>query len=136
MTDLEFLELKTIQLQSIVKELEERFKPHKRKFTLDGHLLGSIGEIYAHLTEGYILSTPSRKSYDTANDVQIKITQGKRILLTSDVEKLLVYKLEDDGKISKMYSGPSKHNIKLKSKKFIYLSKLKPNEDENLSSDL
>lgn len=136
MIDLEFLELKTIQLQSIVKELEERFKPHNRKFTLDGHLLGSIGEIYAHLTEGYTLSTPSRKSYDTTNDVQIKITQGKRILLNSDVENLLVYRLENDGKIQKIYSGPCLNNLKPNSKKFIYLTKLKQQNNENLSSNL
>jgi hypothetical protein len=34
-------------LYDVVRELEKEFVDEKRKFTLDGHLVGSIGEVVA-----------------------------------------------------------------------------------------
>jgi len=135
MSDLEFLQQKVIELQTIVSELEERFKNQKRKFTLDGHILGSIGEIYAHLTEDIDLYTPSHPVVDGCHkddinkQVQIKITQGKKILLTSCVDNLLVYKLEKDGIITKVYAGEGNSFFKEQPtnvKRHISLNSLKP----------
>jgi len=35
------------ELWKIVSRLENNYKKDDRKFTIDGHLLGSIGEVYA-----------------------------------------------------------------------------------------
>ena len=44
-SDFEFVKQKISELLLIVNELEERFPG--RKFTIDGHLFGSIGEVIA-----------------------------------------------------------------------------------------
>jgi len=41
--DMELVQIKIQELYSIVNELEDTFSG--RKFTLDGHLVGSIGEV-------------------------------------------------------------------------------------------
>ena len=56
-----------------------------RKFTLDGHLLGSIGEVVARQELGLELYGMSRKGHDgickTRGEVQIKITAKESIAM-------------------------------------------------------
>ena len=68
-------------LYCIVARLEALFPG--RKFTPDGHLVGSIGEaMAAHMFDLHLLSAAEpQHDATTANDqtrVQIKLTQGKR----------------------------------------------------------
>lgn len=96
------------QLYSIVKKLERRFKG--RHFTLDGHLVGSIGEVMAEYHYGLKLARASTKGYDaTTRDgrrVEIKTTQGKQVGLRSRPAHLVVLKLTDKGQIEEIYNGP------------------------------
>jgi hypothetical protein len=102
---------KVKQLNTIVNELEAEFEG--RKFTLDGHLLGSIGEVLAAYYYGIELSPTSTKAHDAitqdGRNVQIKITQTNSISLKYEPEYLIVFYLnKKTGEISEVYNGPGK----------------------------
>lgn len=96
------------ELYRIVHELERRFPG--RKFTLDGHLVGSIGEVVAARMYNLELLPASAPVHDaTAKDgrpVQIKATQAKSVGLRDEPEHLLVLQLHPDGTASEAYNGP------------------------------
>lgn len=95
-------------LYELVRQLEAHFP--ERKFTLDGHLVGSIGEVLAAHQYGLELLTGSAKGHDaTAPDkrqVQIKATQAKSVGLRSEPEHLIVLRLTADGTATEIYNGP------------------------------
>ena len=99
---------KVQMLYSIMRELEQTYP--NRKFTLDGHLIGSIGEVLA--AEHYnleLLPTGSECHDAVSSDgkmVQIKITQTQRVALSSKPDHLLVLKLYPDGSWCEVYNGP------------------------------
>ena len=68
------------ELYAIVNQLERDYNKHDRRFTLDGHLLGSIGEVYAAERYGIELAKSSSERHDGTTtderkrDVQIKVT--------------------------------------------------------------
>ena len=75
----------------IVGELEAEFPG--RHFTLDGHLVGSIGEVLAAYYYGIDLYEASTQRHDGSIDgreVQIKITQQDNILISEKPDYLLV----------------------------------------------
>lgn len=94
----------------ISSELEESFPG--RKFTLDGHLIGSIGEVLAAYHYGLELLPASAQRHDaTAQDgrmVQIKATQGSgHVALRSEPEHLIVLLLHSEsGEAQEVYNGP------------------------------
>jgi hypothetical protein len=97
-------------LHSAVRELEEEFIDEERNFTLDGHLVGSIGEVVAAYAFGLTLYPPGVQTHDAeASDgkkIQIKLTGGdKSIGLSSKPEYLIVLQLRDH-KFSVVYNGP------------------------------
>ena len=78
---------KVQQLIEIVKELEKDFPG--RHFTLDGHLVGSIGEVMASYYYGIELYKASAVAHDGEIDgkkVQIKITQQEDIVINHEPE--------------------------------------------------
>lgn len=92
-----------------VDELEKMFPG--RRFTPDGHLVGSIGESLASFYYGIKLLPPSSQGHDGMagnRRVQIKATQGRRIALSSEPEHLLVLLLTRNGKFVEFYNGPGK----------------------------
>jgi hypothetical protein len=95
-------------LYVIVARLEE-IAPG-RKFTPDGHLVGSIGEAVAAYAYGLELLTGSNKAHDArAHDgrlVQIKLTQGKVVAISYDCEHLLVLQLDREKGFIEVYNGP------------------------------
>ena len=95
-------------LYSIVRQLEERSPG--RSFTLDGHLVGSIGEVLAAHDYGLVLLPASAEKHDArAPDgrlVQVKATQVKRVGLYSQPQHLLVLRLDRDGTVQEVYNGP------------------------------
>jgi len=95
------------RLYRIVRELEDEFPG--RKFTPDGHLVGSIGEVLAENTYNLELFSSSSKTHDarTADGqmVQIKATQRKAVGLRSKPDILLVLKLMADGTVQEIYNG-------------------------------
>lgn len=100
--------LKIIELLHIVSELEDSFTG--RHFTLDGHLVGSIGEIMAAYYYGIDLYDASAPTHDgrtkDGREVQIKITQQDRVVINEKPESLIVLFLNrNTGEINEIYNG-------------------------------
>src|SRR4051794_18279082 len=80
------------RLYDLVGELERSFPG--RPFTLDGHLVGSLGEVLASHHYNLELLPCSAECHDaTTNDgrlVQVKATQGTTVALRSQPDHLLV----------------------------------------------
>ncbi|NNK77330.1 MAG: hypothetical protein HKP40_01325 [Litoreibacter sp.] len=81
-----------------------------RKFTLDGHLVGSVGEVVASFMFGLELSRASTMGHDAkapdGRQVEIKLTQGKSVAIRHEPEHLLVLSRPKGAKISVIYNGP------------------------------
>ena len=96
------------RLYTLVGELERHFPG--RKFTPDGHLVGSLGEVLAGYYYDLELLAASTERHDArARDgrmVQVKATQGKGVALRSEPEHLLVLALLRDGTVDEIYNGP------------------------------
>jgi hypothetical protein len=96
------------RIYAIVAELERLFPG--RKFTPDGHMVGSIGEVMARYVYDVELLPPSTKEHDArASDgrlVQVKTTQVDRIPLSHEPRHLLVLQLGPDGRVAEVYNGP------------------------------
>lgn len=100
---------KVKQLITIVNDLEKEFVG--RKFTLDGHLVGSIGEVLAAYYYGLELLPPSAKTHDAISldgkNIQIKITQADSVLITSEPDYLIVLFLDKESSdVYEVYNGP------------------------------
>ena len=95
------------QLYRIVAQFEKLFG---RPFTLDGHLVGSLGEVIAAHTYDLNLFPPSESGRDALStdgrSVEIKLTQGTSVSLRREPEHLLVLKLNRDGTTEEIYNGP------------------------------
>ena len=104
------VEEKIQQLYQIVDELEAAY-PEKH-FTLDGILMGNLGEVYAAERYGLRLLPEASKTHDaiTADGkyVQIKTTQGRHIGLYEEPELLLVLQVQRDGTFTEIYYGTGK----------------------------
>ena len=95
-------------LYRIVDRLESIFPD--RKFTPDGHLVGSIGEVIAARMFGLVLLPASAPDHDAraedGRQVQIKFTQGTRaVALRAEPEHLLVLRLAPDRSLEVVYNG-------------------------------
>ena len=94
-------------MNQIVDELEREFPG--RHFTLDGHLVGSIGEVIAEYHYGVDLYEASHEKHDGIVDnrkVQIKITQRNSVTISDRPDYLLVLYLTKQGKVYEVYNGP------------------------------
>jgi len=97
------------ELIGIVQELEADFPG--RHFTLDGHLVGSIGEVMAAYYYGIELYAASVIAHDGEIDgkkVQIKITQQDNIIISHEPKYLIVLYLCKDGRVFEVYNGCGK----------------------------
>jgi hypothetical protein len=97
------------KLLDIVRELENDFPG--RPFTLDGHLVGSIGEVmaaYYYGIELYAASTPAHDGEIDGKKVQIKISQQNKIAIYHEPEYLIVLYLTKSGDIYEVYNGPGR----------------------------
>lgn len=109
---------KVQQMIGIVSDLEEEFPG--RHFTLDGHLVGSIGEVMAAYYYGIELYRASAQVHDGVVDgreVQIKITQQDDIVINEEPEYLLVLYLTKKGDVYEVYNGRGKEPWKSASKR-------------------
>jgi hypothetical protein len=90
-----------------VAELEARYPG--RKFTPDGHLIGSIGEVVAAEALGltlYPMSQPGHDAYDANGDVQIKMTGGGHVGMYSTSNRLVVLRVVSPEAAEIVYDGP------------------------------
>ena len=96
------------ELYRIVEKLEAQYPG--RKFTLDGHLVGSIGEVIAERVFDLKLYPPSNPIHDgrtpEGKEVQIKLTGGKKIGLREEPNFLLVLRIVDPTHAEVVYNGP------------------------------
>jgi hypothetical protein len=98
------------QLYDIVRKLEH---VTGRKFTPDGHLVASVGEVWAREFFSLELyesqSNPEHDAKAPNGDlVQIKTTQGRSISICSEPQKLIVFSLKPDGSCETIFNGPGK----------------------------
>lgn len=81
-----------------------------RSFALDGHLVGSIGEVIAAYMFGLDLQRASTLGYDAIapdnREVEIKFTQGKSVALRHNPAHLIVLKRSRGGPVEVVYNGP------------------------------
>ena len=80
-----------------------------RKFTPDGHLVGSIGEVIAAEALGLTLYPMSRRghdAYDRDGDVQIKMTAGESVAMYATCDRLVVLKILSPEEAEIVYDGP------------------------------
>lgn len=94
-------------IYNAVDELQRRYPD--RKFTPDGHLVGSIGEVVAAEALGltlYPMSRPGHDAYDVNGDVQIKLTAGKRIAMYAECVRLVVLAIVSADEAEIIYDGP------------------------------
>jgi hypothetical protein len=80
-----------------------------RKFTPDGHLVGSIGEVVAAEALGltlYPMSQPGHDAYDANGDVQIKMTAGTRVCMYAQCDRLVVLRIVSPEEAEIVYDGP------------------------------
>jgi hypothetical protein len=90
-----------------VAKLEEQYPP--RKFTPDGHLVGSIGEVVAAEALGltlYTMSQSGHDAYDAEGDVQIKMTAGKSVAMRATCIRLVVLRVVCPEEAEIVYDGP------------------------------
>jgi hypothetical protein len=96
------------RLYMIVDELESLFPG--RKFTPDGHLVGSIGEVMAANLYNLKLLPASAQNHDAVSSsgvyVQIKASQGSMVALREEPQHLLVLHLNRQGGVTEVYNGP------------------------------
>lgn len=93
-----------------VAELDRLYGDHKRKFTPDGHLVGSIGEVIAAEALGLTLYPSSHSGHDAhdgkGGDVQIKMTAGKSVGMYATSARLIVIKVISPEEAEIVYDGP------------------------------
>jgi hypothetical protein len=80
-----------------------------RKFTPDGHLVGSIGEVIAAEALGltlYPMSQPGHDAYDSNGDAQIKMTAGTSIAMYATCDRLIVLRVVSPEEAEIVYDGP------------------------------
>lgn len=98
------------KIYEAVAELEALYP--ERKFTPDGHLVGSIGEVIAAETYGFQLLPMSMEGHDAIDSkgrlVQIKLTGGKRISMYGPSDRLVVMKLVRNSGVDVVYDGCGK----------------------------
>src|SRR5664279_4730254 len=91
-----------------VAELERLYPG--RKFTPDGHLVGSIGEVIAAQHFGLKLHGMSKHGHDAVDadgrEVQIKLTAGNSVSMFADCERLIVLRIVSPEEAEIVYDGP------------------------------
>jgi hypothetical protein len=95
------------QIYSAVAGLEKMFPG--RRFTPDGHMVGSLGEVYAAWRYGINLYPPSHPVFDGNKDgreIQIRTTQkDSSYVKAADGGTLLVLKIDKSGAFEEFYNG-------------------------------
>lgn len=102
-----------VELWAIVERLENDYFEDGKKFTIDGHLLSSIGEVYAKEKFKLELLKNSSEIHDaedklTGKKYQIKITQRNKVGIRKEPDNLIVIKIDKTGMPKIVYNGDGK----------------------------
>jgi len=95
------------KIYEAVEELQKLYPG--RKFTPDGHLVGSIGEVVAEKALGLTLCSMSEPGHDAIDAagrlVQIKMTAGRSIAMYADCDRLVVLRVVSPHEAQIVYDG-------------------------------
>jgi len=95
------------KIYEAVEELQKLYPG--RKFTPDGHLVGSIGEVVAEKALGLTLYSMSEPGHDAVDAdgrmVQIKMTAGRSIAMYADCDRLVVLRVVSPHEAEIVYDG-------------------------------
>jgi hypothetical protein len=97
------------KIYEAVAELEASYPG--RRFTPDGHLVGSIGEVVAAEALSLTLhpaSYPGHDAFDENGDVQIKMVEqsAKNVAFYASCARLVVLKIVSETEAEIVYDGP------------------------------
>ena len=93
---------------TIYRAVAELEATYPRKFTPDGHLVGSIGEVVAAEALAltlYPMSRPGHDAYDANGDVQIKMTARKSVAMYAECVRLVVLRVVSPEEAEIVYDG-------------------------------
>ncbi len=102
-------------LQNSVLKLKEHFPIKKSGFTLDGRLVGDIGEIVAQelfqikLYEKVVKYYDAETTYEPNLKIQIKATFKESLTYNHEPDYYIGIKLFEDGSFKVIYNGPGKY---------------------------
>jgi hypothetical protein len=141
------------QLLAITRALKEKYKHHCKSFTLDGKLVGDIGEVLVAEHYGLTLygdNTPVHDGFVTGDEnkkVQIKASFNNYFYFSKDLNNIPQYfiavQLKEDGTFEEVFNGlgaliydkmlshlpnERKHNYRLSVKKLQKLNNEPNNE--------
>jgi hypothetical protein len=84
----------------------------KRSFTIDGRLVGDVGEVVAALEYDLVLHDVSQPNHDAITSdgkgVQIKATFKESLTFRTTPELYLGFKLYPDGRHEEVFNGPGR----------------------------
>jgi hypothetical protein len=93
-------------------EMLQRVSSNSRRFTVDGRLVGDIGEIIAAREFEIELDQTQRSGHDAktrdGRDVQIKAAFGTSLTFTTEPDLYLGLKLFRDGSHELVFNGPGR----------------------------
>ena len=101
------------EVQAIYKAVRSLTKRYGRKFTPDGVLVGTLGEVLAEEKYDLELLPPKTKDFDAVDcrgrEVQIRCNQRNTTPIKNGATKgmLLALKLLPDGSIREIFNGPA-----------------------------
>jgi hypothetical protein len=141
------------QLLALTRALKEKYKHHNKSFTLDGKLVGDIGEVLVAEQYGLTLygdNTPVHDGFVTGDEnkkVQIKASFNNYFYFSKDLNNIPQYfiavQLKEDGTFEEVFNGlgaliydkmlshlpnERKHNYRLSVKKLQKLNNEPNNE--------
>lgn len=103
------------QLLEITHSLKEKYRHHNKSFTLDGKLVGDIGEVLVADYYGLTLYGDNEKVYDgyitgdKSKQVQIKASFNNYFYFSKDLNNIPQYfiavQLKEDGTFEEVYNG-------------------------------
>ncbi len=103
------------QLFKVIDSLRTKYKNHEKKFTLDGKLVGDIGEVLAAEYYGLNLYKDNKQTHDgyvignDTKEVQIKSSFNEYFYFTKNLNKIPKYfiaiQLKEDGTFEEIYNG-------------------------------
>ena len=102
-------------LQSCVQVLKREFLDKSDGFTLDGRMVGDIGEVIAaevfqiKLHEGVAKYYDAVATYDSNVNVQIKATFKSSLTYNHDPDYFIGIKLFENGDFRVVYNGPGRY---------------------------
>ena len=106
------IQKKIKELLKIVRDLQKEYEAYNKKFTLDGRLVGDIGEVIAMEKYQIQLYKKIEEKYDAITEydnteVQIKTTMNNSIWYPRDysLKLLLALKITSEGEPIELYNG-------------------------------